>query len=330
MPANLTPEYKEAQRAYRAAKSPEDKLRCLEHMLSVIPKHKGTEKMQGDLKKKIAKFSNEGGKKGGGGGRRGSMFNVTREGAGQVVLAGAPNSGKSAIMDNLTNASPQVADYPYTTIKPQPGMMPYENIKIQIVDIPPLGKEFTESWIPGIVRNADMALLVANLASDEVLEETQFVIDKLLEGKVELVENVEQRFLPDGSARVKTKMVCTHAKTPDAEVVLEFIKEEFGSLFPLWTVDTDEPGQMASLSRNIFEGLEIIRVYTKSRGKKPEKNNPVVLPVGSTVMNFAFDIHKDLARNLKYARIWGSEKYEGQKVTKDYKLMDEDVVELHD
>jgi len=327
MPANLTPEYLEAEREYRKAKTPEEKLRCLEYMLSVIPKHKGTDKLQADLKRRISKLK-EGGKKSAAS-RRSSMFNVPGMGAGQVALAGAPNCGKSAILDVLTNAAPEVADYPYTTMKPQPGMMPFENIQVQIVDLPPIGRDYTETWIPGVIRNADLALMVVNLASDDVLDETEYVIDRLAEGKVELVDTIEQRFKPDGSAQVKTRMVLTHAEWPGAEEIKELVQEVFGHRFRSWDFSAVRKEDVEALPGRIFEALEIVRVYTKSPGKEPDWNDPVVLPLGSTVMDFAIEIHKDLARNLKYARIWGKDKYDGQKVTKEYQLIDQDVIELH-
>ena len=328
MPANLTPEYREAERAYKEAKTPEDRLRCLEHMLAVIPKHKGTDKLQADLKTKIARAQHTDEKKGGTN-RRSSMFNVTREGAGQVALVGAPNAGKSSILDRLTNAAPAVADYPYTTIKPQPGMIPYQNIKIQLVDLPPLGREFTETWIPGVVRNADLALLVVNLASDDVLDETEFVLERLLQGKVELVSEVSERYKADGGAQVKTRMVLTHTDHPDASAVKELVDEVFGGRFPEWFFSARSPEDATLLSENIFRTLEIVRVYTKTPGKPAERVDPVILARGSTVMDFAKSIHKDFAEKLNYARIWGKNQYDGQKVTRDHVLEDEDVVELH-
>jgi hypothetical protein len=328
MPANLTPEYREAERAYKEAKTPEDRLRCLEHMLAVIPKHKGTDKLQADLKTKIARAQHTDEKKGGTN-RRSSMFNVTREGAGQVALVGAPNAGKSSILDRLTNAAPAVADYPYTTIKPQPGMIPYQNIKIQLVDLPPLGREFTETWIPGVVRNADLALLTVNLASDDVLDETEFVLERLLQGKVELVSAVSERYKADGGAQVKTRMVLTHTDHPDASAVKELVDEVFGGRFPEWFFSARSPEDATMLAENIFRTLEIVRVYTKTPGKPAERLDPVILARGSTVMDFAKSIHKDFAEKLNYARIWGKNQYDGQKVTRDHVLEDEDVVELH-
>jgi ribosome-interacting GTPase 1 len=306
-----------------------EKLRCLEHMLAVIPKHKGTDKLQADLKRRIAKLTREEAKKGGAS-RKSSMFNIPREGAGQVVLVGAPNSGKSSVLAGLTNAEPEIAEYPYTTLKPQPGMATFENVRIQLVDLPPVGREFTETWIPGVVRNADLALLVASLASDEVLEETEYVLSRLAEGKVLLVDKVQERFRPDGTAQVKTRLLCTHADHEDAGAVLELMAEVFGPRFPVWSVNATDPASLAALPARLFQELNIVRVYTKGRGKSPDRSDPVLMPAGSTVLDFAREIHKELAQNLKFARIWGKNKFEGGKVPRDYELSDEDVVELHD
>ena len=330
MPANLTAQYLEAERAYKEAKTPEERLAALEHMLAVIPKHKGTTHMQADLKTKISKLRESNEEKKGGASRRGAIFNVSREGAGQVALVGAPNSGKSSILDRLTNAAPAVADYPYTTIKPQPGMAPYQNVKIQLVDLPPLGREFAENWIPGVIRNADLALLTVNLASDDVLDETEFVIERVAQGKVALVENVTDRYQPDGGAQVKTRMVLTHSDNPDAADLRELVLEVFGKRFPnYWMFSARSEEDPARLQQAIFETLDIVRVYTKSPGKQAERLAPVILAQGSTVMDFAREIHKDFAQKLNYARVWGRDKYDGQRVTRDYVLEDEDVVELH-
>jgi uncharacterized protein len=329
MPANLTPDYLSAEAAFRAAKTTEEKIQCLVHMLAVIPKHKGTNHLQADLKHKLSKLRNEDEKKAGSS-RRSSMFNVSREGAGQVVLVGAPNAGKSSLLAGLTNAEPEIADYAYTTTKPQPGMIRYENIQIQLVDLPPVGRDFTPTWVPGVVRNCDVALLTVNLASDDVLEETEYVLSRLVEGKIELVAEVADRYQPDGMAQVKTRMLCTHADHPDAATVLELVGEVFAGRFPIWTASASDPATLPPVAEAIFHELKIVRVYTKGRGKEPDRNDPVVLPEGSTVLDFAESIHKDLARNLKFARVWGRNKYEGMRAPREYRLEDGDVIELHD
>ncbi|MFO8057483.1 MAG: TGS domain-containing protein [bacterium] len=331
MPANLSPEYLEAEKNYRQAKTPEEKLRCLEYMLSVLPKHKGTEKIQADLKKKIAKYSREEEKKKKtGASRRSSMFNIPREGAGQVSLVGPPNSGKSSVLAALTNAPVEVADYPYTTMKPQPGMAPYENIKIQLVDLPPISADYFETWIPGVIRNSDMALLVLSLASDDVLEEADILINRLRESKLELKHDAQRKFFPDGTAHVKSRVLCTHADVPEAAEVRELLSEVYADNFEIWNVSLKDPARAAPLVQDIYNALDIVRVYTKSPGKQADLDDPVTLPRGSTVIDFAYEVHKDLARNLKYARVWGKDKNQGRRVPRDYELADEDVVELHD
>src|SRR5437762_1488373 len=116
MPANLTPQYMDAERRFKEAQSVTDKIAALEEMMATIPKHKGTEKLQADLKKKMSAFRKESeqAKKGG----RRESFVVEREGARQLALAGCPNSGKSQLLRALTHATPEVAEYPYTTRMP--------------------------------------------------------------------------------------------------------------------------------------------------------------------------------------------------------------------
>ncbi len=328
MPANLTPEYRQAETTYREAKTSEEKLQALEYMLQVIPKHKGTDHLQADLKRKLAKLK-AGGEKKGASSRRSAMFNISKEGAAQLTLVGAPNGGKSAMVKHLTNASPIVEPYPYSTFKPLPGMMPFENIQIQLVDLPPIGRDRSESWVPGVVRNSDMALLVVNLADHDLLDGLEFALEKLEEGKVLLVKEVEQRYMPDGKAQVKTLMVGTHLDQPDALDNLEILKEFFGERFPIAALSVLDQADQDAFRKYIFDQLKILRVYTKARSKKADFTKPVILPIGSTLLDFARQIHKDFARDLKFARIWGKEKYDGQKVQRDYLLVDGDIIELH-
>jgi len=159
MPANLTPEYKRAEESYRAAKSPEERLEALEEMLRVVPKHKGTDGLQADLKARISKLrklpSSKAGK---------STFShmVPREGAGQVALVGPPNAGKSALVAALTRATPDVADYPFTTREATPGMMRLGNISIQLLDLPALSRQHVEPWVFDLVRTADLCWVVVD------------------------------------------------------------------------------------------------------------------------------------------------------------------------
>jgi ribosome-interacting GTPase 1 len=128
MPTNLPPEYFEVEKRFREAKSAQEKVEAIEQILAVIPKHKGTDKLRADYKRRLSKFkSKQQTKKITS--KRDAAHRVDREGAAQVVLVGAPNVGKSALVGALTNASPEVADFPHTTRMPAPGMMPFENIQ---------------------------------------------------------------------------------------------------------------------------------------------------------------------------------------------------------
>ncbi|OQX84860.1 MAG: hypothetical protein B6D63_03610 [Candidatus Latescibacteria bacterium 4484_7] len=271
MPANLPPQYFEAEKEYKNAKTSEEKIAALEAMLAIMPHHKGTDKLRAALTRKIAQIKTleEARRKT----RRGSIFNVDRQGAAQVLLVGLPNSGKSSMLSSLTNASPEVADYPFTTTIPVIGMMAFEDIQIQVVDLPPLEEEIRKLPYYNLLRNADALLLVVD-ASSHPEDEVQLILDMLKDSSV----------TGEGTSELK---------------------------------------------REVFETVEIVRVYTKIPGKKPDMESPFVLPRGSTVLQLARDIHHDFAINLRFARIWGSAKFDGQTVQKDYILQDKDIVEMH-
>jgi len=330
MPTNLSPEYYEADKRYRAAQSDDERLSALREMLSSIPKHKGTEKMQADLKSRIAKLRQQVSK--GGGRKKGyDPSHVRRDGAGQVVLVGAPNAGKSALVDALTNATPEVAAYPYTTQKPQPAMMPFENTQVQLVDAPPVSREYMPGWLANLVRLADQAALVADVGSDAVLDDVAEVLEVLSERRVQLVRGpVPDRDVVARVVEVPTVMLATKVDRPDAEERLEILGEFFGDQFEILPCSVEQPDTLESVRQRLFRLLDVIRVCTKQPGKPPDLDQPYVLPAGSTVLDLAFKIHKDLARNLKYARIWGDGMYDGQRVQRDHVLRDMDILELRD
>src|SRR5438093_12551271 len=170
MPANLTPQYKEAEQRFRQAASHEEKLETLREMLALLPKHKGTEKIQADLRRRFAKLEEEGASGKRAGPQRFDPGHVNREGAGQWVLIGSPNAGKSALVRALTHAHPDVAPYPFTTRAPLSGMMPFEDVQMQLVDTPPVAPNHTQPYLANLVHSADGVLLVLDLASDDVEE----------------------------------------------------------------------------------------------------------------------------------------------------------------
>ena len=172
MPANLPPQYFEAEKRYREARTTRDKLKCLEEMLTIMPKHKGTDKLRADLRRRISKLKDMGQARKGPG-RRPPVYFLEKEGAGQVALLGLPNTGKSSLLAALTNAQPVIADYPFTTRIPLAGMMTYENVQIQLIDTPPVSPDYLEPWYPDLLRRADAWLLVVSLAEGEVLDQVE-------------------------------------------------------------------------------------------------------------------------------------------------------------
>ena len=328
MPANLTPEYHDAEQKYKEAVTPEEKLRALEEMLSTIPKHKGTEKMQADIKRRISRIRETIQKKSGG--KRRSLYHIEREGAGQVVIIGPPNAGKSTLLSKLTRATPEIGAYPYTTHKLLPGMMTFENVKIQLVDTPAISEDFYETWIASIVRNADLVLLLIDLTSDDPVADMETIKKKLEPSRLHL-RSIEAggEILEDGTALNKT-LIVANKKDEDPEGELyDLVRELCGEELPMIPISAEKGENLEELKRMVFESLGVIRIYTKIPGKEPDLKEPFILDKGATVLDAAEQIHKEIAQKLKFAKIWGSQKYDGQKVTRDYILVDGDVLELH-
>jgi ribosome-interacting GTPase 1 len=327
MPANLPPNYFEAENRYRTARTAADKIACLEEMLTIMPKHKGTDKLRADLRKRISKLKSASqGKKGGS--KQESVFHIDKEGGGQVVVVGTANVGKSALISTLTNADPKVADFPHTTWKPTPGMMPVENIQIQLVDTPPLNREYVEPGLMDLIRRADLILLMVDLQTDPVQQ---------LEDTVSLLE--EHRIAPyrlKDCYRGEQAMIFI----PFLVLANKYDDDSFGEIFEIFSELLEDDWPMISLSitaghnlellkRTIVERLEIIRVYSKAPGKEPDRSAPFVLKKGSTIADFAGKVHKDFIEKMKVAKVWGNSVFDGQMVQRDHILQDQDVVELH-
>lgn len=322
MPANLTPAYLAADKKFKAATTPQDKLAALEAMLATIPKHKGTEKMQADLKRRIAKLRVETQRRKGAA-RGKSFYHVDKEGAGQVVLVGSPNAGKSRLLRALSNADPEVAEYPFTTRVPQPGMVEYENVQIQLVDLPPVTPEFAEGWLYAIIRTADAVLLVVDLSSEELLTETKLVLHLLAQA------NLEFAGVPKGPHEKRAVVAANKLDVPGAGARLAILRELLGDRLPLLPLSAEAGTGLDGLRRTLFDLLNVIRVYSKPPGKKADQSAPFILKKGATVLDAAEAIHKDFAEKMKYARLWGRDAYHGQMVSRDHVLEDGDVLELH-
>jgi len=326
MPANLTPQYLEAEQRFKDAKTTPEKIAALEEMLSVIPKHKGTEKMRAEMRRRLSRLKEEKGKRGATK-HSAPVYLVEREGAGQVGLAGPPNSGKSSLVRRLTHATPEVADYPFTTRLPLPGMMRFENIQIQLVDLPPLHPEFPEPWVPQALRNADALLLVVDLGDAAVLERLTEALAQLEQGKI--IVGPPPAELPRGAVLKPALLVGNQCDRPRARENFEALRELWQERFPLLAVSMETGEGEEKLRRAVFDLLGIVRVYTKAPGKKADLTAPFVLARGATVQDVAERVHKDFVARLKFARLWGAGKFEGQMVHRDHKVEDNDILELH-
>ena len=329
MPANLPPEYFDAEKRFKLASSPAEKVLALEELIATIPKHKGTDKLRGDLRRKLSQLRKEAetlrrSKKGG----RGELYVVQREGAAQVALVGFPNSGKSSLLASLTNATPVIADYPISTLTPLPGMMPYEDIQIQLVDLPPIGNESTDGWVSGILRISDALLLV--LDSTEDLEaQAELLIEQLGRWRIYILESQLSESESSIGVFKKALLVSNKRDYPGTQENFIRLKERYGHHCPCISVSVLKKENLEELKRAIFEVSGIIRVYSKPPGKDPDLSKPFTIPSGSTVLDLAESIHKDFIPNLKYARIWGSARFDGQRAEKNYVLRDRDIVEFH-
>jgi hypothetical protein len=325
MSANLTPQYLDAEKRFKSAKTSEEKVEALEEMLATIPRHKGTEKMQAELKRRLSKLRAEQSRRPVS--RIGIIHRVEKEGAGQVAMVGPPNSGKSLLVRKLTHAMPEVADYPFTTRVPLPGMMLFEDAQVQLVDLPPVHPEFPESWLYQIIRNADATLLVVDLSDPDLLEDLDTTLGQLANSKVQL----GQGELPNvpGWLQKRTLLVANKIDASGAEEDFEILSELYGARFPMLRVSAETGEGLEQLRQAAFELLEVIRVYTKAPGKKLERTAPYLLKRGSRLVDLAAHVHQDFLAQLKYARLWGHGKFEGQMVNRDHVLEDKDVVELH-
>ena len=329
MPANLPPEYFEAEKRFKQAGTPSEKIAALEDLLSTIPKHKGTDKLRADLRRRLSQLRKEAASKKKGG--RGDRYVVQKEGAVQIALVGVPNSGKSSLLACLTNANPVIADYPLSTLVPLPGMMPFEDIQFQLVDLPPIGNEATDGWVSGILRYADAMLLVIDLTEDPDIQ-AELLIDQLDRWNIHLRTRTEIRKSSDKVPVGVFKRTLVAANKIDlVRMEDDFFKLEtkYRHLYQCIAVSALKKENLEELKRALFNVSEIIRVYSKPPGKEPDIATPFTIPKGSTIIDLASFIHKDFFFHLKYARVWGSAKFDGQRVEKNHILKDRDIVELN-
>lgn len=337
MAANLTPQYFDAEKKYREAKTVPDKIAALEEMLSVMPKHKASEKLQKELKTKISKLRQSLQKKSATS-FRGAVPTLKREGAGQVFIIGSPNSGKSSILANLTKATPEIGEYSFTTQTLIPGMLKFEDIQVQLVDTPAISAGHTKTWLSSLLRNADGIVVVFDLGSDQIIEDFEEVFKYVTQCKVKLEPDSPTQPEP-GWVSIPGFLVGNKSDLDEDGLRRQILAESLSPGSSLMSVSILDQDSLAALPAKIFRLLGIIRVYCKTPGKPADLSTPTVLKTGSTAFDFSETIHKDLQEKFKYARLWrkgqaGGEKSEGSspdgiRIARDYELKDGDVVEIH-
>jgi len=326
MPTNLPPEAEKAEQRYKEAKDPDEKIACLEEYISLIPKHKGTDHLRADLRRKLSKLR-EAAQVRKKTGKQISPYHIDREGAGQVILLGPTNVGKSALVTALTNATPEVSPAPFTTWGPTPGMMEVGKVQIQLIDTPPLNPDYVEPELLNLVRRVDLILLMVDLKADplEQLEQSVAILEE------NRIIPAHRRHLHPDAPRYGVKpllvLVNKHDDATDHEdyeIFCALMEEEW----PCLPISARTTYNLDRLGWTVFERLDIIRIYSKAPGQEPDLDSPFVMERGGTVEEFARKIHQDFYHNLKSARVWGKGVHDGQLVGRDHVLHDEDVVEL--
>ena len=330
MAANLTPQYLRAEENYRRSATPEEALKWLQIMFAEIPKHKASEKMQMMLKTKISDVKKEieaarsASKKGGA-----KSVKIPRQGAGTVVIIGGPNSGKSQLLTSFTKAKPEVAPYPFTTLQPMPGMMPWNDVTVQLIDTPPITPDYLEPYMYGFIRAADLALLMVDCASDDGIEQCDEVLKRLNATKTRLARTSSLDEEDVGLSFTKTFLVFNKIDMPDAKERIELFRELCPTDFEEFQISATEMTGMEELRDAIYHALGVLRVYTKSPTKKePDMEKPFTVRQGDTVLDLAGLIHKDYVEKFAGARVWGSAVHDGTPVKGDYEIREGDIVEI--
>ena len=334
MPTNVPPQYREAEDRFRLATTLQSKIAALQEMLAIMPKHKGTDHLKAQLRSRLSRLMAdlEGGASKGPSRSRTEPFSMPKEGGGRATLIGPTNVGKSLTLNQSTGAKSRVGAYELSTQEPVPGMLYYEDVRVQLVDTPPISNPSTQGRLYGLLRNTDVFVIVVDLSMDAISQANE-VFSALADWNFQPLSRNEE---PRDANRWLTKptvIVGNKADIPGALEAYMELEERFSDRFPVIMASAEEGVGFDELAEEIFEALKVIRVYTKSPRVKVEDydpTEPLVLPIGSTVIEAATQLHKELAQGLRYAVLWGqSGKFNGQHVGRTHQLSDRDIIELH-
>ena len=334
MPTNVPPQYREAEERFRRATTPQLKIAALEEMLSIMPKHKGTDHLKAQLRSRISRLT-EGLEQISSSHRstRTEPFSIPKMGDGTATLIGLTNSGKSMLMNTLTGAQTKVAAYEYTTQEPVSGIWLEMGIHLQVIDTPSIASPAIQSRLYGLLRNSDLFLIVLDLATDP-LGQFEMISSHLSDWGFSTVNEIATA--PQGAQSYLYKSTIVVGSRADMDGSLDSFEElqnHVSGQYPLVMTSAEEQYGLDELGKEVFNVLGLIRVYSKSPRdilEEVDKGNPVVLKDGSTVEDAALKLHKELAGGFKYAVLWGrSGKFQGQRVGKQHMLSDEDILEIH-
>ncbi len=321
MVANLPPQFYQKEAELKKARSIQEKITILEELLAIMPKHKSSEKLQAEIKTKISRYRKEL-EKTSPPGKKTFSFLVEKEGAGQIVICGPANSGKSSLLAAITRATPAVADYPFTTTLPVPGMLPYQDIYFQLVDTPALSREISAPWLREVLSRADGWLFLFDLSSDALLEELEDSLGTL--GSFGLLKSSEFSFSKP------VIWVGNKIDQPSAITVREIFKQLYGERITDWLeISVKDRTGLEKIPALIFQVLRVLRIYTKVPGKPADLKAPFTLREPATVIDLANAIHRQLPNAFKYARLWRAGTENPVVVGKDFLLQDKDIVEIH-
>lgn len=325
MPANLTPEYERAERRYREALDDAERMAALQEMLAVIPKHKGTEKLQAELKRRLSQLRKAGQRAGPGKGP--DAFHLPKRGAGQVVLAGPPNTGKSSLLAATTHAPARVGDFPFTTVVPQPGMWLRDDVQVELVDTPPLTAEHVPAGLMGTLRNADIVAVV--VAGDTGLEQAEMTLE-VLRARGLTLRTVSRKALAELPPGTQSGLIVANKTDLPAADAVQVLRDLYSGQLDVLGVSARTREGLDALFARLWELLAVIRVYSKEPGKPPDLSRPFTLPEGATIADLARQIHRDLPETMRFARLWGHSRFPGQAVPRTEVLRDRDIVEIHE